>query len=340
MPNPGRCNARMRALRIISGKAALDGQTAPPSPAPAHAVLRPLRVSLGSPDLACARAGGPGTPQNILGHEMVAIVEDVSGDAELAKRWVGKRVVVNPMVVCGTCERCLAGLSGHCVSRRFAGLAAYEGVLAEKSVFPVSNLIAVPAGVDDDRAACASTLAAALRLRQAARVEGKTYVTVLGDGPVGVLAAQLLARANASVRLLGHHPGRFSLCERWGVKHRDEREAGRRHDQDIVIDCTGSPSGLRLALQLVRPRGRVIVKGPPVMIGNGPGWVIDLASALSQELEIVSVTGGTLAEALHALATNAADVTPLISRRFRFADAGKALDALEDRTLLKVVVDA
>lgn len=329
----------MRSLRVISGKVSMDAQTPAPIPPVGHAVLRPQRIALASPDVAASKAGGPGTPLNILGHEMVAVVDEITGDADATRRWAGKRVVINPMVVCGTCERCQAGLSGHCVSRRFAGLAAYEGVLSERCVFPLANLIAVPAGVDDDRAACAGTLAAALRLRQAARVEGKTYVTVLGDGPVGVLAAQLLARANASVRLLGHHPERFSLCERWGVKHRDEREAGRRHDQDIVIDCTGSPSGMRLAMQLVRPRGRVIIKGPPVVIGSGPGWVTDLSAALSQELEVVCVTGGTPAEALHALGTNSADVTPLISRRFRFAEGVKAFEAMEDRALLKVVVE-
>jgi threonine dehydrogenase-like Zn-dependent dehydrogenase len=117
--------------------------------------------------------------------------------------------------------------------------------------------------VDDDRAAFAGLVGAVLQLGHAVRLDGKTFVTVLGDGPVGLLTAQIMAGRNASVRLLGRHEARFSLAERWGVKHRHESEVGRRHDQDIVIDCTGSPSGLALASRLVRPRGTIVIKGPP-----------------------------------------------------------------------------
>src|SRR5690606_6250511 len=80
-----------------------------------------------------------------------------------------------------------------------------------------------------------------------------------------LLTAQALARLNKSVRLLGSRPERVALCERWGVKHRLIEEAGRRQDQEVVIDCTGASGGasgggaLRLAMQLVRPRGVILL---------------------------------------------------------------------------------
>ena len=70
----------------------------------------------------------------------------------------------------------------------------------------------------------------------------------------------VMAKLNASVRLVGRYSEKLAVCEKWGIKHRHVDDVGRRSDQDIVVDCTGSPDGLDLALRLVRPRGTVVLK--------------------------------------------------------------------------------
>lgn len=222
------------------------------------------------------------------------------------------------------------------------GFGGRAGCLAAGVMIPVRDLIEVPAKVDDDRAAFAGLVGAVLQIGHAVRLDGKTFVTVLGDGPVGLLTAQVMAGRNASVRLLGRHESRFTLAERWSVKHRHESEVGRRHDQDIVIDCTGSPSGLSLAARLVRPRGTIVVKGPPHpdALPDEKLWPADLAPLIAAEVTLKHVSTAGTREGLDAVASGAVDVVSLGARRFSLASVGKALAAARDRSVVAVLVEA
>ena len=165
------------------------------------------------------------------------------------------------------------------------------------------------------------------------RVDGRVYVTVLGDSAMGLMCAQWLASQNASVRLLGWDAARFELCEKWGVKHRHADDVGRRADQDVVIDCTSSRDGLKLAMQLVRPRGTILVRG------SAPADV-DLAPMADGELTLMGSRAGNLREAVQALATGRVDVLSLITRRIRLEDVpgvlGSPVPAGEVQTLVEV----
>lgn len=312
------------------------GDAAAAAPAP-EAVVRVTRALATTADAAAA-GGAPGP----WGHLGVGVVERVTGGAELEARWVGRRVVWNPVSSCAKCDRCRAGLSAHCELRRVMGFGGRAGCLAPRVTAAVRDLVEAPAKIDDDRACFAGLVGAVLQLGHAVRLDGKTFVTVLGDGPVGLLAAQVMAGRNASVRLLGRHEKRFTLAERWGVKHRHESEVGRRQDQDIVIDCTGSPGGLALASRLVRPRGTIVLKGPPdpsAMPSEGL-WPADLAPQLARELTLKLVSSTNVREGLEAVASGGVDVLPLISRRFRMTQVREALESAGDRDAAAAMVEA
>ncbi len=318
-----------------------------PNLTPGAALVRPLVCALASPDRAVAE--GKTEFHGVLGHECVGVVEAVAQDDSRqslkpdASRWVGKRVVVNPVVSCGTCDLCKHGAGAHCPRRTVMGLHGRDGCLADVFVAPVANLVEVPRKVSDMAAACAGTVAGALHACAMVRVEHKPFVTVLGDGPVGLVAAQVLAKRNASVRLLGLDPAKFSLCEKWGIKHRHVAECGLRQDQDVVIDCTGSSRGTQAAISMLRPLGRVIVKGwpcPPHVAEGGEGRVA-LGRALAEELTIVGAGAGgagAFGEALLAMERGEVDVESLIAKRFRLADWLGAYAAAREAGVVKVVM--
>jgi alcohol dehydrogenase len=323
----------MTALRREAGRVSLH-QSPIPAPAALHALVRVTRMAIASPDLAvwAGRIDFEGT----LGHECAGIVESVPEPAHA--RWLGKRVSISPTVVCGVCDLCKSGLSTHCPRRTVMGLHAREGVFAECISVPVSNLVEIPKAVTDDDAACASTLAAALHACALVRVERKPYVTVLGDGPIALLCAQILARRNASVRVLGKHPARLALCERWGVRHRLAVEAGLRQDQDVVLDCTGSARGTNLALHFAKPRGSVVVKGWPLPAGREGEARVALAPALANELTILGAGPGNISEALAALDRREVDIATLITKRCKLKDWDKAFDAIKSREAVKILM--
>lgn len=331
----------MRALRFETSALRLDADAPDPQPGPGEALVRPTRLGIGDADLAAmsGRAGFAGIP----GHEFVGVVEKVnpSPGREDHAAWRGRRVVGAINIVCGKCDLCRAGLASHCRARRVLGLVNKDGCFAERFTLPIANLVEVPPGLDDDRAVFAEPVSAAAHAAQLVRIEGKPYITVLGDNAAGLLAAQLMAKLNASVRVLGDSPGKFSLCEKWGVKHRHADEAGRRQDQDVVIDCTGTAEGLLLAAQLVRPRGKIILKTEPPAEGvrSGESYPRALDAIVVNELEVLGARCGRIADGVDLLAAGAVDVLSLVTARMKFADAVEAVKKARQPEQIKVVME-
>jgi len=342
----------VRALRFDGSTVSFERGYRDPVAAPGEAIVRPILTSLCSTDSEVAR--GLTRFSGVMGHEFVGVVESVNiPDAapqslKDRKSLLGKRVVGSINIVCGACDMCKRGLSSHCRHRTVLGVSGRDGVMADRFAIPLVNLYPVPAGVDDDHAVFAEPLAGALHAAKAFRVEGKPYITVLGDGKMGLLVVQAMARLNASVRLLGRHPEKFGLCERWGIKHRHIDEAGRRQDQDVVVDCTGTADGLATAMAMVRPRGKIILKstispvrvpvGAPVPGADHPAWSqpINLAPLVINEIELIGSRCGSIPDALAALESGAVQVAPLVTRRGSLEEAA---DLLVARGNIKVLID-
>ncbi len=335
----------MRALRYLGETEAPRGTPvalvtdAPePSPVPGEAVLRPHRVGVSAIDahVAAGDLAEERAAPITLGSEFVGLVEHAERPDARLRELVGRRVVGSTIVVCGACDMCRAGLRAHCRRRAILGLLGRDGCFADAFALPAANLHALPDEIDDDAAVFVQPLAAAIQAAQQIHVEGKPYITVLGDGRLGLLCAQVMNRLNASVRVVGRHEDKLALCERWGVKHRHVDDVGRRADQDIVVDCTGSASGLRTALRLVRPRGVVVLKS---LYRPRADDAVDLSPVVRNEIELVGSAGGPIAEAIRMLAADEIDVVSLISARATLDDGLAALRRAGDPATLEILMD-
>ena len=324
----------IRALRFDGADVRLETNHALPEPAPGEAVIRTTKAAVSATDLEVCKGlfGFTGT----LGHEFVGVVESMNDDAR--RELMGQRVVGSIDAVCGQCDMCHGGLSGHCRQRTVLGLQGRDGCLADSFLLPVNNLVAVPDSVDDDHAVFAHSLAAAIQAARQLTLEGRPYITVLGDGPLGLLTVQVMAKLNASVRLVGRYSEKLALCEKWGVKHRHLDDIGRRADQDIVVDCTGSPTGLELATQLVRPRGTILLK---TLLSTQADAIsaANLSPVVVNELTVLGSRFGPVAQAISMLAQGEVDVVSLISKRMSLADGPARLTVASQPGVLKVLVD-
>lgn len=267
-------------------------------------------------------AAGLGLFRGVPGHACVGVVEATGAgvDPEL----VGRRVVPAPIERCGTCDHCRGGLGDHCRVRRVLGVEGRDGGLASRVITSATTLAAVPGDLADEVAVFAAPLGAALQCRRQVPVAGKRYVSILGDGTMGLLLGQVLAPLNDSVRVLGRHTERFGRCERWGIRHRHVDDVGRRADQDIVIECTGRPEGLELAALLSRPRGTIVLKSL-CSLGTRLAPGADLSPLTLGERTVVGSFLGPVDEALRLLAAGAVDVAPLAIRRMGLEAAERDL---------------
>ena len=326
----------MRALVFDGKEARLDRSRAEPVAAAGEAVIRPTRAGICATDLEICK-GYMGF-RGVLGHEFVGVVETVNtdgaGDEKKARAWVGKRVVGGINCVCGQCDMCMGGLSNHCRDRTVLGIVGRDGCFADRFTLPIKNLVEVPRTLDDDHAVFAEPLAAACNVLQQVHIVERPYVTVLGDGRLGLLCAQVLAKQNTKVRVIGRHPHKLTLCEKWGIKHRLESEVTPRGDQDIVVDCTGSASGLEAAMRMVRPRGRIVLK---TTVAEQRG--VDLSPLVIHEVQLIGSRCGPMRDAVAMLAGGEVDVLSMVSRRHRLDDAVKAMRTAGRGEAIKVLLE-
>jgi threonine dehydrogenase-like Zn-dependent dehydrogenase len=246
--------------------------------------------------------------------------------------------VASPVISCGTCDRCTAGLRDHCRERTIVGLMGREGCFADRFVMPASALAVVPDSLDDDRAVFAVDVAAALQAARQLTIVGKPYITVLGDSALALITAQVMSKLNASVRVIGGDATRLAAAEKAGLKHRLVEDVGRRGDQDVVVDCTGTPAGFELALQLVRPRGKIVLKSLPLEpLGERSPNLTPLAL---NEIEVIGSFAGPVGEALRLLERDEIEALSLITRRYSLNEGVAALRAAAQQPgAIKVILE-
>ena len=264
--------------------------------------------------------------RGVLGHEFVGVPR--------TGRLAGRRVVGEINCSCGTCRLCESGLANHCPQRTVLGILGRDGAFAETLVLPETNLHEVPDGMADRVAVFAEPVAAALQVLEQVDVTGAESVTVLGDGRLGNLCAQVLASTGCRVRVVGKHDAKLAILEELGISTcRLERVSGERSD-DLVVDATGSDTGLPTALGLVRPRGTVVLK--TTIAGT---QTLEMAPVVIDEVTVVGSRCGPFDKALVALENGTIDVSPLVAEGGGLDDATGALERVRDeRDLVKVVL--
>jgi alcohol dehydrogenase len=323
----------MRALVFEQSSLTFRPRHPEPPPGEGDALIKIRRAGICATDLEILR--GYMNFSGIPGHEFVG--EVISADN---KDLVGQRVVGEINVVCGRCDLCLSGLSSHCRNRTVLGIQKHEGAFADFVRLPSNNLHPLPKTVDDDAGVFVEPLAAAFQILKQIKLDGsgdsargRKWVTVLGDGRLGLLVGQVLRNAGCPVRIIGTHPEKLALCEKWQIRSRPLVDILPRHDQDVVVDCTGNPAGFELAMQMVRPRGTIVLKS--TFAAAKP---MNLTPLVIDEISVIGSRCGPFREAIRALAEKQIDVASLISRRMRLDQGVAAMEFAGRPEVLKVLL--
>jgi threonine dehydrogenase-like Zn-dependent dehydrogenase len=283
-----------------------------------------------------------GTP----GHEFVGEVAGVRGVASRRQaRWLGRRVVGEINVACAAlgiraaCAFCRRGLKAHCANRKVLGIVAHDGAFAEYLALPLENLHAVPDSVSDEQAVFTEPLAAACQILAQVRVRDFKKAAVLGDGKLAQLIARVLRVAGLRVVMFGKHEEKLAIARSAGIETRRIRGHASRPAKDLsrrfplLVEATGSPSGLAAALELTEPRGTLILKS--TFHGAPPfaAWPI-----VVNEINLIGSRCGPFGMAMELLQHGKVDPTPLISRTFPIAHAAGALRFAQQPGSLKVLL--
>jgi alcohol dehydrogenase len=314
----------MKAL-YFDGRLALR-EVEKPRPGPGEALIQVTLAGICGTDLEILK--GYSGFRGILGHEFVGHVVECA-----EKKWVGKRVVGEINISCGECDLCLWGLGRHCSRRTVLGIANRDGAFAEYLVLPVVNLHEVPKSIPDEAAVFVEPLAAAEILEQMT-VLPATQVAVLGDGRLGLLVAQVLHQAKANVTVIGKHGWKLDLARSWGIKGTTAGD-GQVRDRSfsVVVEATGSPTGLRDALRLVAPRGTVVMKST-----FQEKAYFDSSKLVVDEITLLGSRCGNFSIALDLLARGQVKVGHLLSKTFPLEAGLEAFAYVKETPCLKVLL--
>lgn len=263
--------------------------------------------------------------QGILGHEFVGIAR--------TGRFAGQRVVGEINCPCHTCDTCRRGLTSHCPYRTVVGILNHDGAFADTVLIPESSLHAVPDSISTETAVFVEPLAAACRIPQQIPMLGQ-HVTVLGDGRLGNLCAQVLRHHGCHVHVVGKHQEKLNLLREAGITCSLLADLSPARSSDIVVDCTGSPTGLTTALQLVRPCGTIVLKTTVAATQT-----LHMAPFVIDEVTLLGSRCGPFADALQLLANGAIAVAPLLSASYPLEDAEIAFAHAARKDTLKVLLN-
>jgi len=314
----------MRAVWVDNKQIAVR-DIEPPAPAEGEVLVRVRLAGICSTDLEIVKGYGGFT--GVLGHEFVGTVESTSS------KLAGRRVVCEINCVCGRCDMCQRGLANHCRRRSVIGIVGRNGAFAELIAVPERNCHVVPEGVSDEEAVFTEPLAAAYQILRQVPMDKKTSVAVVGTGRLGLLIAQVLAKHAGQVIGIGRNPKTLAELDRQRIRSMAVDQIAQFETYDIVVEATGSPEGLPLAMRLVRPRGTIVLKTT-----SATSAALDLTPLVVNEITVVGSRCGPFGDALNALARKEIDVTGMISRTLPLAEATKAMTLAAQPDHIKILL--
>ena len=319
----------MKALRFNSGQLALHDIPVPDNQA--EALVRVVRSGICNTDLEIVRgyAGFEGT----IGHEFVGVVERADDRPGI----VGKRVVGEINAGCGRCPLCRSGDPRHCRNRTVLGIVGRDGAHAEFLQLPSVNLLEVPTGVTNEQAVFTEPLAAAFGIAEQVAIGPETSIAVIGDGKLGLLCAMSLGLLSHNVTVVGKHLSKLAIAGKNGLKAVLAEDVGPEMFSafDVAVEASGSESGFDTALNLVKPRGKLVLKST---FQGTPQWAA--SRVVVDEITIVGSRCGRFAPALELLANGSINVEDLIDEEMPLSDGVAAIKRAGEKGVLKVLLAA
>ncbi|MBF0539926.1 MAG: alcohol dehydrogenase catalytic domain-containing protein [Nitrospirae bacterium] len=267
--------------------------------------------------------------KGILGHEFIGVIEDT-----IDKSLIGRRVTGEINVSCGKCAMCKMGLKRHCYNRAVQGIHKIDGAMAEYCTLPIENLKIIPDEISDEKAVFIEPMSAAAQILTQITIEANDTCVILGDGKLGILCAWVMTTVCRDVTIVGHHENKLNAA-RWNGLKTITDISEIKTGVDIVIEATGSLSGLTDAVKICRPMGIIILKSTVASKIE-----IDLSIVTINEISIIGSRCGLFDDGI-GIMRNWKDmpIERLITARYPISEAVTAFEKAVQRDSLKVLLE-
>lgn len=265
--------------------------------------------------------------KGILGHEFVGVVDECD-----TREFWGKRVVGEINCGCGQCSYCQSGQSRHCPNRSVLGILKRDGAFADYLILPIKNLHIVPDSLSNEEAVFVEPLAAALQILEQVEIKPEHSVVVIGDGKLGLLIAMVMAQTNCLLTVIGKHHPKLDILKQKGISTLLSHQTNELK-ADIVIECSGHPSGFDLSQKIVKPMGKIVLKST-----FAEEILFNPANMIINEITLIGSRCGPFDKALSLLEKKVIDITPLITDVYPIKNGFEAFEIAKKPESLKVLI--
>jgi NADPH:quinone reductase-like Zn-dependent oxidoreductase len=249
----------------------------------------------------------------------------------------GERVVINSNLGCGRCDFCSAGEDNRCRSWQLLG-ETRSGTYAEYVCVPARNVIRLPEGFDEGKAAAAAlvyhTAWHSLITRGQLR-PGESVLVVGASGGVNTASIQIAKLAGAQVYVVGSDREKLALAEEQGADFLIDRclepdwsksvyKLTGKTGVDVVVDNVGTcfPMSFRAA----RKGGRILTVGNT----GGAKFEIDNRFIFGKHLSVIGSTMGTRVDFSTVMdLVFRKKLNPVVDKSFPLSEASSAHQRLE-----------
>jgi L-iditol 2-dehydrogenase len=288
------------------------------------------------------RSDSKGGHKYILGHELSGEVADWG--EKITGFQKGDRVATEICIGCAICRYCRKGLINLCQNLNEIGI-TMDGGMAEYVSVPARNVHPIPEGLSFEEATLADPLACSIRGLELARIEPKSWVAVLGPGPIGLLATQVAKRIRrAQIIVTGTDDKRLQLARSWGADHTFNIRASDPTEEilqitdggvDYAFEAAGNPQALQQAIHITRKNGMIVILTVHRKID------IDMEPVVRNELTLhgsICYNYKEFDQAIDLLAKRKIDVKPLTQHTFPLREVEEAFQFIRARKSAKVIL--
>ena len=324
---------------------ALD-EVARPEVPPGHVLVRITNSGLCGTDLKIYKGAIPAKYPLIMGHEMIGELVGGEPPAGIHK---GDRVIIDPVLACGTCFHCRIGQTNLCPAGGLIGRET-DGGFAEYAAVPARLVFRLPDSIDSRTAPLIQVATTCLHAqRLTSSLEGQS-VAVIGLGVSGQLHVQI-AKARGAATVIGISRSAFKndLAKQLGADLTIEAgptaiqkvlDATDGRGADVVIECTGVMAMLADSIRMVRFGGRIILFG----IMSAKEGALPFYDLYFKELTLINNRAATSEDfplMIELVARGAVRLEPLVTHHMALSELETALEMVEDGAdrRLKIILD-
>jgi len=282
----------------------------------------------------------------ILGHEASGTIIEVGKNVKRLK--AGDRVCMEPGVPDLRSRATMEGMYNLDPAVVFWATPPYHGCLRETVVHPAMFTFKLPDNVSYAEGAMVEPLSVGLQAVKKANIKPGDVALVTGCGTIGILTGlAALAGGCSKVIITDVIDPKLNIAAGYGMlpvnikkqnlqKVVDEVTGG--WGVDAIFEASGNEGAIATIFRPLCPGGKVIFIGMPV---NPVPVDIVAAQAKEARIETVFRYANLYPRALALMGSGKIDVKPLVTDRYKFADAIKAYDyaAKPEPRTVKIVIE-